>query len=54
MIHLCKNSLILRLLPLGNTVHVNKTGRKLAGGDHLYKQFFSQQNFISAGNNHYH
>jgi hypothetical protein len=54
MIHLRKNSLKLRLLPLGNTVHINKTGRKLAGGAHLYKQFFSQQNFISAGNNYYH
>ena len=46
MIHLHKNSLMLRLLPLGNTVHTNKTGRKLAGGD--------QHNFIFAGNNHYH
>jgi len=54
MIHLHKNSLMFRLLPLGNTVHTNKTGRKLAGGDHLYKQAFSQQNFIFAGNNHYH
>jgi len=45
---------MLRLLPLGNKIHINKTGRKLAGGHHLYKQFFSQQNFIFAGNNHYH
>jgi hypothetical protein len=54
MIHLNKKSLMLRLLPMGNTVHINKTGRKLAGGHHLYKQFFSQQNFIFAGNNQYH
>lgn len=44
IIILHKNGLMFRLLPLGTTVHINKTGRKLVAGDDHYKQHFSKKN----------